>query len=145
MWYEMFTLYTGIPMRQSRLDIWVEERLGANGAAFFMNINGIELKRAFCFGLRENVLVEGPKRRTIPDARNWTLLERVKFLHKFGTVTESDYLKEVAIHLKPEPDYREHFSYFEDDEGLEANMAAARRLVGAEATKLDNISPALVS
>lgn len=88
--YEALVLYRGIPYMNFKLQAWLELRIGQPGARFFHQIRGIELKRAFCFALRENVFVEEKL------VREWSLTQRLYFLYVFGQVTGAEALCNVA-------------------------------------------------
>lgn len=146
--YEMGTLYEGIPFRSAKLQEWVDARLGPGGAPWLSLIQGFELKRAFCFGLRENVLAEdrqGP--------RQWSLPARLCFLYLFACVTQSPRLADSAVSMMPNSRYergsgnaRHELTAFLscDSEDLYPCVAAGRRLVHAVSIKMDNISTELV-
>lgn len=152
--YEMFTLYEGIPYRTSKLNTWVEDRIGPVGAHFFTNMRGTELKRAFCFGLRENLLVQKTASQKSASPREWKLSQRLCFLYVFARVTGSSTLLDVAISIMPvctdENGRRRHavrqlndFAECQADM-MFSDMAAARRLVVAGATRMDNIGADVV-
>lgn len=148
--YEMFHLYEGIPMRTAKLYHWLGDRLGKENIAWFRNIQGHELKRAFCFALRENMpcVVHDDRPRL------WSAASRICFLYLFARVTESVQLAEMAVELMPagrEPGGddlapRRQLTCFMrcKDEELLPVVAVARRLVYASAVKMGNISPELV-
>lgn len=153
---ETFTLYNGIPSSGPKLVSWMDERIGAEHSEWFRSIRGTELRRAFCFGLRENVLVPDAAASPsgFPCEREWTLKQRLQFLHVFGVTTQSKHLCSAAVELlvrsSAEIDASQaaaELTTFDNsiDENLESEaVAAGRRLVVAEATRLDNISPDLI-
>ncbi|KAK1869869.1 hypothetical protein I4F81_012334 [Pyropia yezoensis] len=51
-------LYAGIPTTIAPLYAWVHARLGAASGRFLLRPADIEVARAFCFALRENVLID---------------------------------------------------------------------------------------
>ncbi|GAB0493349.1 hypothetical protein MMPV_004630 [Pyropia vietnamensis] len=51
-------LYAGIPAAIAPLYAWVDARLGTTAGRFLLRPMGIEVARAFCFALRENVLID---------------------------------------------------------------------------------------
>mmetsp|Transcript_5657 Transcript_5657/g.16819 ORF Transcript_5657/g.16819 Transcript_5657/m.16819 type:complete len:456 (+) Transcript_5657:102-1469(+) len=146
--FETSVLYNKIPKNNAQLDQWVEERLGARGSKFFQKINGTEVKRAFCFALRENLLVDG--NCASGERREWNLTQRLCFLHLFATVTGSEELRDQAVEIfrtKVNRDEAERTlqSFTEGaDSSLPEGFAAGRALVEAVAEKCDNIPRSLV-
>jgi len=149
--FETFTLYAGIPSNAKELDAWVESRLGPDGAAFFKNMKGKELKRAFCFGLRENVL---PDEKCASGAeRKWTLEQRLSFLHVFALETGSkDLVRDVAAMMSVHCEMTHEKAattlegFAEAEAGtLDATEAAGRRLTIAAASGLDRITESIVT
>lgn len=146
--YELGTLYGGLPFMPRKLNEFVEQRLGESDAVFFKNVSGIELKRAFCLGLRENLIVD----ESAIDSHEWTLHHRISFLYTFSTVTESHTLREVAVALMAgtrtctSTASRQELERFVAvaDEELEETVNEGRRLVVASSTRTENISPQLV-
>lgn len=146
--YEMLE-YEGIPYRTTKLYTWVDERLGQENCAWFRAIQGTELKRAFCFGLRENVLVEDNTERC------WSPASRFCFLYLFARVTGSVPLAEMAVELYPtaatdtsgnfdQP--RRQLSRFARcaNADLLPEVAVGRHLVFASAVRMGNVSDELV-
>jgi hypothetical protein len=145
----MLQLYKGIPYRGAKLQEWVDERLGYGSTPWFGHIIGTELRRAFCFGLRENLLVDEAQ-----GAREWSLPVRLCFLYLFARVTEAPRLADAAVALMPASRYergvgsaKHELSAFvsTDSKDLYPCVAAGRHLVNAASLKTDNISPDLVA
>lgn len=140
--------YWGVPVTGEGAAAWVEERIGA--AAWVRAVQGTEVRRAFCFGLRENLFVPGEGEIAgFPWRREWDFEERVRFLWVFGSVAGSEYLREVAVGLLAESEglgAEEAKAVLRDFEGAEVTerLTAGRRLVVAEGTRFDNIGPDLV-
>lgn len=153
--FEVFTLYREIPIRAGPLKAWLTERIGEEGAEFFNNIVGAELRRAFCFGLQENLAIYGTEAAENSPKRKWTLEQRLRFLHLFGTVTGSEGLCRDAIHAAAKSsgrDIADHRSELEEwssrdagDSIAEAAENAARKLIVANATAMDNITAELIA
>ena len=87
--------YKYIPYRTVELYAWMKEPLGEENYAWFRAIRATELKRAFCFGLRENVVVDDDQKRC------WSPASRSCFIFLFARVTESLTLSEMAIGQMP--------------------------------------------
>lgn len=146
--YEMGTLYEGIPYRSAKLQQWIDDRLGVGSAPWFSHIQGFELRRAFCFGLRENILVEETQ-----GERQWNVAARLCFLYLFARVTESPSLAGAAVAFMPSNrngttarNAKHELCAFVScaSEELYPSVAAGRRLVYAAALKTDNISADIV-
>lgn len=146
--YEMGTLYEGIPYRSAKLLDWMDARLALAHVPWFAGIQGFELKRAFCFGLRENLLVEDAQ-----GPRQWSLPARLCFLYLFACVTKTSRLADAAVSLMPSARYergvgnaRHELVAFVscDPEDLYPCVAAGRSLVHAVALRTDNINVDLV-
>jgi len=114
-------LYRGIPTTGAGVQAWADARLGAHGARFLTHIRGVELRRACCFALRENLLFDPaldapppagggggggapPASATgpvvppdVPPARHWALDERLALWYVFGRVTGSADLVDDAV------------------------------------------------
>lgn len=153
--FEAFSLYAGIPYKAARVYAWADERIGKESARFLRNVCGVELKRAFCFGLRENFLppTDGSAPGGMPTSREWTLLERARILYAFARKTGSYALAASAVELLNrdttiERDSQQELDAFlgcPDSDIQSLPLAAARRLTMAVATRTDNISPELVA
>eukprot|EP00180_Rhodochaete_pulchella_P000273 Plantae.Rhodophyta-Rhodochaete_pulchella.ctg11943.p1 GENE.Plantae.Rhodophyta-Rhodochaete_pulchella.ctg11943~~Plantae.Rhodophyta-Rhodochaete_pulchella.ctg11943.p1 ORF type:complete len:259 (-),score=37.14 Plantae.Rhodophyta-Rhodochaete_pulchella.ctg11943:686-1429(-) len=149
--FESFTLYKGIPSNDTKLDAWIKERTDGRTAQFLSTITGTELKRAFCFGFRENVLADPSS--ASGEQRQWTLTQRLAVLYTFGKVTDSEDLRNGAMELllreRKTVSADDVVKELEDFASGEAEQSpaevAARRLVTASAERTDNISKDLVA
>lgn len=153
-------LYAGIPSSASGIRRWVDARLGTKAAQFLRSVGGVELARAWCFGLRENVTVavgEPPSSRlSQPGNRAWSAVERAAFVFAFAVVTGSAALADASVVLgshvtgQPSAAVRETFEAFGAGGDLGSrgggrkDMQAGRRLVMASAAGMGNVHGALV-
>mmetsp|Transcript_2901 Transcript_2901/g.8867 ORF Transcript_2901/g.8867 Transcript_2901/m.8867 type:complete len:465 (-) Transcript_2901:150-1544(-) len=147
--FEASKLYHKIPRSREKLDRWVENRLGMRRSLFFKNIHNVEIKRAFCFGLRENVFADVNCQSG--EHRAWTLAERIRFLYQFATVTGSEELQDIAVDIYRRFLWRKNaqqdLENFVEGTGVGLTMRAivGQKLTIAVAEKMDNISPLLVA
>lgn len=153
-------LYTGIPSSAAGIRRWVDARLGSKAATFLRRVGGVELARAWCFGLRENLTVavgEPPGSRLAqPGNRAWSGVERAAFVFAFAVVTGSAALADASVVLgtyvtnQPLAAVRETFEAFGAGGDLGSrgggrkDMQAGRRLVMASAAGMGNVHGALV-
>lgn len=163
-------LYAGIPSTAPGLDAWAVARLGARGARFLANIRGLELRRACCFALRENVLYDpamdgpgvaggaaGAAASAMPSpaatpARHWTLDERLALWYVFARTTAAAGLAADAVACmaaasgRRRADIRAAWdAYYGRGDAGAGRADAARRLVLAVGVKTENVSAALVA
>lgn len=109
-------LYADIPTTIAPLYAWVDARLGATAGRFLLRPACIEVARAFCFALRENVLVDdlpapvaavaaavapggvarhrwggggGSGALRSPDASQWTVADRLRLVAAYAAATRS--------------------------------------------------------
>lgn len=152
--FEAFTLYRDIPSRAAALKKWLADRIGDEGAKFLEAIVGTELKRAFCFGLHENLaLLESSAGESVK--RQWSLEQRLRFLHVFGTVTGSEHLRSCAVFATAKGSNRDleevrtkleaYSAGDNDDSQLQPAENAARKLVEVSATAMDMITPEIIA
>lgn len=153
-------LYAGIPSSAAGIRRWVDARLGTKAAPFLRSVGGVELARAWCFGLRENLTVavgEPPSSRlSQPGNRAWSAVERAAFVFAFAVVTGSAALADASVVLgthvtgQPSAAVRETFEAFGAGGDLGSrgggrkDMQAGRRLVMASAAGMGNVHGALV-
>lgn len=157
--FEAFSLYSGIPYRAAYLHAWVAERLGPSASRFLHNVRGVELRRAFAFGLRENFAP--PHGQT----RQWSHRARARLLYVFASTAGSAALCDAAAALleRGARDYgeaegvgsaRRDLRLFaaagetdgDGDDGAEcdAALAAARSAAVAVATRTETLTAELV-
>ncbi|GAB0497872.1 hypothetical protein MMPV_009209 [Pyropia vietnamensis] len=153
-------LYSGIPSSAAGIRRWVDARLGTKAAPFLRSVGGIELARAWCFGLRENLTVavgEPPTSRLAqPGNRAWSCVERAAFVFAFAVATGSAALADASVVLgthvsgQPSAAVRETFEAFGAGGALgnrgggRKDIQAGRRLVMASAAGMGNVHGALV-
>jgi len=165
-----YTLYGGIPTTIAPLYAWMVARLGAPACRFLLRIRNVELQRAFCFALRQNVLVEelsppspagGEEAPTGAAAaaasatppRPWTVADRIRLLHVFAVATGSAGLAAGAVGLATRSsgwpaaaaaaDLAAFTAGVTDGSGGAA-AAAARRLVVTAASGMEAVEGAAV-
>jgi len=165
-----YTLYAGIPTTIAPLYAWMVARLGAPACRFLLRIRNVELQRAFCFALRQNVLVEelsppppptgGDEAPTTAAAaatttppRPWTVADRIRLLHVFAVATGSAGLAAGAVGLATRSsgwpaaaaaaDLAAFTAGVTDGSGG-ASAAAARRLVVTAASGMEAVAGAAV-
>jgi len=163
-------LYKGIPSTGDGVQAWADARLGARGARFLTHIRGVELRRACCFALRENVLFDptvdapaagggGAPSATgpavppdVPPARHWALDERLALFYVFGRVTASADLVDDALSAagvatgRPRAALRgEWEAYHRRGDAGDGRRDVARRLTAAAATRTENVGAPLVA
>lgn len=165
--FEAYTLYAGIPAHAVHISKWAAERIGSQQAQFLQNIRGIEVRRAFCFGLRENYLppTSGEPPGGMPTAREWKLPDRARLLYVFARTVNSAALSDCAVELfwrsdcgetesagggkrRSKQDVEEELAKFascDDADVGGAPLAAARRVTFAEATAMEQLTPTMVA
>lgn len=131
---ESFEYYQGIPSKGDVL-AWAEARVGP--MPWLAKVRGGEVARAFCFGLRENLVPDGK------EVRMWDLSQRLRFMWAFGKTTGSKALCRAAGEVGQGEEALESWAEAADED-VGASAAAGRRLVVASATRMGSISPELV-
>lgn len=123
-------LYQGIPSNGDDLNKWMEDKIGERLSGFFHNIKGVGLKRAVCFGLRENLLARS-------ESRCWSLRERCGLLHLYGWKVGCQPMMDVAMHVSENAERCEVGAIQKLAEGEEENgewsqamMIASKLLTG---------------
>lgn len=86
------TLYQGIPNNDDELNKWMKDQIGERLSQFFINIRGIGLKRAICFGIRENLMAPS-------ESRCWSLKERCGLLYLYASKVGCQQMVDLAVHI----------------------------------------------